>query len=269
MKTSTLSSDVELAAARSRLYGMLAAILKYPDISLVEFVQDHAACASVRDAAAEVSARQSPRLSEEIEIVMAHFRRKALVELEDAYLRTFGASPRGRVTAYECEYGSSEIFQFSSELSDITAFYSAFGLCSGDGQERLDHISTECEFMRILCAKEAHLLSEADRAAAEHLEVTRDAQKNFMHHHLGRWAAAFARQLTAADPDGPYGSAARALEEFILKECGRWSISVGPAFLPLREIPPADDPSNCISCGKAEGLPGQIPESSPEEQSAD
>jgi TorA maturation chaperone TorD len=200
-------------------------------------------------------------LKEKLRVLLDRFGRTTLPELEEAHLRTFGASPRGRIAAYECEYGSSEIFQFANELSDIVAFYSAFGLSVGRGHERPDHISMECEFMRFLCAKEACLLADNRPDERDHLAVTREAQQRFLREHIGRWSAAFSRQLATADFDGPFGSAAELLEEFISTECRRWSIAVGPAYLPLREIPQADDPANCISCGKAEGLPGQISES--------
>lgn len=260
MDNAALLSDVALAAARSRIYAALAAFLKYPDDRLVAVLRDEATRENLNDAASEIDGNQARTLTQKLRVALDRFGRKTRSELEEAYLRTFGASPRGRIAAYECEYGSSEIFQFANELSDISAFYSAFGLNLGDGHERPDHIAVECEFMRYLCAKEACLLADNHAVDSEHSAVTREAQQRFLREHIGRWSSAFSRQLAAADPEGLLGAAAELLEEFMSAECRRWRISVGPAYLPLREIPQADDPANCISCGKAEGLPGQISE---------
>jgi DMSO reductase family type II enzyme chaperone len=260
MDNPLVSSELALAAARSRIYALLSLFLKYPEKSSVETLVDATVREESIDAVAEIADQYCTSLTDKLRLAFDRFALNNSAGLEECYLRVFGASPRGRIAAYECEYGSSEIFQFSSELSDITGFYAAFGLRPGGAQERPDHIATECEFMRVLCAKEADLLVEV-KLEDDRLEITRQAQKEFVRQHLGRWATAFSRQLAVADPNGGFGAVAELLEEFISIECRNFGVSAGPAYLPLRDILQPDDPGNCISCGKAEGIPGALPES--------
>lgn len=244
--------------ARCRLYTFLGAVLRYPDLDLVEALRHKNSWDSLGRAASSLSLEYSPPL----ETLAFREVGKSVEELSQTYLKVFGASPRGRVTPYECEYGNKEVFQLAGELSDISAFYHAFGMqAGGQARERIDHIAAECEFMALLCARE--LTSVLDHEPVEMLSGIRDAQKKFLREHLGQWGVAFAHQLRAADSEGVYGAVASLLEAVLINDCILLNVPRGSAYLPLRDVPQADDPGNCMSCGKAEGVPGADQESLP------
>jgi len=118
------------------------------------------------------------------------------------------------------------MFQQSDFLADLAGFYRAFGVEAKERVERLDHISTELEFLYLVAFKEAHALRSG---LAEGAQICRDAQAAFLEDHLGRWAPVFARRLERKDPDGPYGAAARMLLAFIAAEAKALAAESDPA----------------------------------------
>jgi putative dimethyl sulfoxide reductase chaperone len=244
--------SISIPVARCRLYTFLAALLRYPEQALVDTLNTPAARETLQYAAEELEPFGGS-IRTHIETLCSLGKDVSLQQLEKQYLAVFGSSPRGRVAAYECEYGNREIFQFASELADIAAFYNAFGLKTRTG-DRADHVAAECEFVGVLCAKEFTVLANHD--TDERLEIVRAAQAKFLREHLCQWAPAFAQQLNASDAGGFYGSVAGLLDAVVVREANGLDINCGPAYLPLRAVPGADDPSNCMSCGKQEGLPG-------------
>lgn len=251
MKSCT-TQDRALTEARCRIYKFLSAQLAYPSLDSLGELSSEVIWAKLHRGMDAVAPEQKAALNEALKQVYICWHAKSLVELEEDYLRTFGSSPRGRIAPYECEYGNKEVFQFASELADISAFYSVFGL-NACGQERADHIAAECEFMAFLCAKE--LIAGAD-GNSERFELIVEAEHKFLEEHLARWATAFAHQLGTASRGCLYSPLAKILSGVLAADCARMNIMRGAAFLPLREVPVADDPENCISCGKEEGLPG-------------
>lgn len=247
--------------ARCRLYKFLSAVLRYPDAQLAEALSDAHNWDNLVASADALAAPCDPPLPARIAAVQSLARGKPLAELEEIHMRVFGASPRGSVAPYECEYGNKEVFQLSGELADIGAFYNAFGVQrEGGAGERIDHIAVECEFMALLCVRElTALLEEHGAIQAAHLDMLHDAQRKFLREHIGHWGVAFAHQLIATDSAGLYGAVGALLEALLIHDAESLKVPRGAAFVPLREVLPADDPSNCISCAKEEGLPGTVP----------
>jgi DMSO reductase family type II enzyme chaperone len=167
----------------------------------------------------------------------------SLAELQAAHGRLFGHTARGPVPPYETEYGEDSQFQPQREMSDLAAFFRAFGLVRRpDGRERPDHVACQCEFMLVLARKEAHALDVADTPM---LEATRRAARLFLRDHLGRWAPAFGGMLAREDPGGFYGALGRLCAEFVTSECRRAGVPAGPALLRLRSADMAGVPMGC------------------------
>jgi len=112
-----------------------------------------------------------------------------------------------RCPPYEGAWGDApQVAGKSALLADIAGFYAAFGLePSATHPDAEDHVAPECEFMSVLCLKEAYALAEG---MTEGLEVTRRAQVSFLGEHLGRWAEAFAGAVKEATPLPYYGALA-------------------------------------------------------------
>jgi len=174
-----------------------------------------------------------------------------------AYVAAIGHAARGSCPINEIEYGdlkADPLFQ-PHRLADLAGFYHAFGLEIGAvSDERLDHLSVELEFMAVLTAQEANLLSASPSPFPEALAVGLDAQRKFLREHLGRWTPAFARRLQRAVGDSPLGALAEFVLAFIELECRRAGVPTGSEDLLLR---PTDTVvSLCDGCGLREALPG-------------
>lgn len=175
-------------------------------------------------------------------------------DVEATYWRLFGHTTRGPICACETEYGPDNGFHQPQQLADINGYYLAFGVRpGGQGDVRADHIACECEFMDMLCRKEA-LLANAetlDPLAAETLEATRQAVRTFLRDHLGRFGRAFGTRVAAQDPHGYFGALGRVLAAFLESECVRAGVQAGPIDLAVR--PDESDPAP-MACGSADEL---------------
>jgi len=120
--------------------------------------------------------------------------------------------------------------------------------------ERHDHLCIELEFMSVLAAKEAYAIQQ--NLDAEPLAIVRDAQRDFLREHLGRWSPAFGRRLRAA-ADGPLAALGDFLRAFVEAECARAGVRAGSEDLLLR---PVDESSErlCESCGIHNLPPGAL-----------
>lgn len=129
----------------------------------------------------------------------------------EEFVSVFGHATNKDAPPYESHYGTAHTFQQSQMLADLAGFYRAFGVKARPGIERVDHVSTELEFLAYLMMKEA----EVDEARAA---VCRDARRSFVRDHLATWIPAFTTRLRART-DGTYGRAAERLHAFVSGEC--------------------------------------------------
>lgn len=164
--------------------------------------------------------------------------------LSPLHERIFAHTLRGLVCPYECEYGRREALQQAQELADLAGFYAAFGLRLDPGtHERVDHVGCELQFLEFLSRKESWALERGDE---EMVRITRRAVRRFLAEHLGRFGRAFACALQAAGERGFYSRLGALLETFLLVECRRCGVAIGPEVLELRE--PQEDPAP-MACG--------------------
>lgn len=245
MQKLDIPAPLSKTAARCRMYTFFSAMFRYPERGLEERLQQKEYWDLIKHSALDVS-QMGLSLPAKIDAIIKIITEQK-VDWEAEHVRTFGASPRGRIPLYECEYGNKEIFQLTGEMSDIGAFYNAFGLQRSDlCQERMDHIAIQFEFMAFLCAKE--LVAQEPGAPTWHLESVFEAQRSFLRDHLGRWGIAVARQLSLSEENRLLGHVGAALEIFLNEENKALQLPEGLTFIPLRATAPADDPSHCMSC---------------------
>ena len=230
------------AQTRGGVYALLAAAWRYPDEESVFLLSDMAQRLS-RDP--DILGLFDAGIGEALGLFVG-----SLLDTDDMrrrYAALFGHAVRGACPLYEQEYGHGEIVQQASELADIAGFYRAFGLEPSEAaMERIDHVSVECEFMGVLCAKEAFGLQSEN---AELSDTSNDGQRAFLRDHLAQWLPAFCSRVSKAESDGPYARAAALASAFLGAECRRFGITAGPTYLKLRPVDPQADVE--ISCGNA------------------
>lgn len=238
--------DLDLAQIRGRMYALLAAGWRYPDGDAFGAFSNSTLWLDRPSSFEKLDHATASALSHVIHHLRA-IRQLAGDDLEcqrESYVALFGHAVRGTCPPYELEYGRSEIIQQASELADVAGFYAAFGMeLAGPGSDRQDHLAVECEFLSVLCAKEAVGL-ESD--APELVDACCDAERAFIKDHLSQWLPAFCSRVLSVEGDGFYGRLAQLAKEFIAGECRRFDISMGPNYLELRPIDPqADSTINC------------------------
>ncbi|MBM3875204.1 MAG: hypothetical protein FJ386_00575 [Verrucomicrobia bacterium] len=252
--TSLLQDSIDLALARSFLHRLLACAFADPTEDGWRWLGATETRAAFGSA---IRAFKSPSLEA---TALGFFRQLtpgSLGAFTDDYLAAFGHAARGGCPLNEIEYGelrADPLIQ-PHRLADLAAFYRAFGLEVGDdASERQDHVSIELEFMSVLAVKEALAL---EHQLDEERSVCREAQRDFLREHLGRWAPAFGRRLQGAVGDGALGSLGTFLVMFIELECVNFGVPAGGEDVRLR---PVDDEAErlCANCGLQSLPPGAL-----------
>ncbi len=137
--------------------------------------------------------------------------------LEGEYNRLFRTGIA--CSPYETEYDPLCSVRKGQELSDILAFYTAFGLRLSDNMKELpDHIAAELEFMSLLHLKEVYARL---RGLSDEMAISVEAQGKFLKDHLGRWVFSFCRRVERSSRAELYKSLSRLLSGFIGHEIKR------------------------------------------------
>lgn len=251
-KTGTATPQViEELLARSTVYHALSVVLRYPNAKTVKWLvaREHHQLPEVLGRLGDES-----RLPELGRRMIKTLDTAVLSDLTRQHERIFGHAVQGAAPPYELEYGEEHSHRQPQELSDIAAFYAAFGLTmAASSHERVDHLATECEFLHYLLYKQACAI---DEDADEQAQVCEEASRRFLADHLGRWGPAFALRLTRSAEGG---QALAAIGELLLawlaQECMRMDIPLGSCDLPLRS-PKEPDEVGCAACALPQGRGG-------------
>ncbi len=230
----------DLALCRSALYEALALGFRAPSKETVVRLASSEGAAALADAAAVLDDAWGSDLASDVYRLAGP---SDIETLQASFRCLFGHTARGTVPPYETEYGDDSLFQPMQEMSDLAAFYRAFGLeIAPTAHERIDHISCECEFLLVLTRKEAYALERDDPAM---LDATQRAVRLFLRDHLGRWAPAFGPKLAREDRGGFFGALGALCADFVTQECKRIGAAAGPEFLRLRSVSLGDAPMAC------------------------
>ena len=262
MNASPSIGEFEIAQARGAVYGLISHGFQYPNRELINTLTDPTCWSSWPHVLLSVDiagARQLGTVRAALQAETAGLGEDSDAEptkLQGTFDGLFGHAVRGKAPPYELEYGPSEIIQQASDLADVAGFYAAFGMeVDHHANDRGDHIAVECEFMSVLCAKEAHAIEYGDDNG---LQICCKAQRDFLVDHVSRWLPAFAHRVQQSDAEGFYGAVARVTEAFVAGECRRFGIRMGPQTLQLIPADPVLDTS--ISCGPAVVQPNRTEE---------
>lgn len=136
---------------------------------------------------------------------------------------------------YEADLIGGDSFRAVHIVSDVAAFYAAFGVqVSAVAHERPDYIGVELDFMRLLASKETYAAARGDR---RHVRLCRTAQARFFEEHLGRWAPMFAENLGRVVDSLFYQAAADLLLQFVAAETTYLAVTPRP-IEPFANRPP-------------------------------
>jgi len=250
----TLQASIDLAIARSFVHRFLAKAYEDPMPNGWQWLTSAQTINHLRAANAFIGQSLLPSAEALIDALQP----AGFDSFLNACLAAFGHAARGSCPLNEIEYGdikADPLFQ-PHRLADLAAFYRAFGLeVTTDAGERHDHICLELEFMCVLAAKEAYALEH--QLDAEQLAQCRDAQKNFLREHLGRWTPAFTRRLAAATNEPELRALADFTRAFVESECVCFGVNPGSEELSLRPVDEAADRA-CDSCGINNLPPGAL-----------
>ena len=247
-----VSTTIDEALARAVLYHALSVGLQTPTTARFQEIGAHDHFTA---AVTALEALKQPGYGAGFDAAAVHLASATVPDADRAeseFVRLFGHTARGLVSACETEYGPDNAFSQPQQLADIAGYYLAFGLGPVTASEsRVDHIACELEFMDFLNRKHAILLAGgfADPAGLETIEATERAERTFMRDHLGRFGRAFATRLVVEDRDGYFGALGQTLLALLTAECARLGVEAGPTDLAVRPEEPDDTP---MACGSAD-----------------
>ena len=142
------------------------------------------------------------------------------------------------VPAYE---GSYQRIERGSVVGDIAGYYKAFELSTPDQSGPPDSLWNECAFLSWLSLKEGFAL---ENSMEEELAVTRDAMREFLQDHLGRWAGAFSRRLLLTTENPFFVTAGHLLLATVSMTADRMGVSE-IEYLDAREQENESEPAAC------------------------
>ncbi len=245
--SSSPPTEEEQSLARGLIYRFIAAAYRFPEPDILDAIQEQEK--AVLDALAVLADSSDGLLPGRFRELLGAAKENTPDTLEQEYVSLFSHAVQGRCPLYETEYSESdERLQQPHELSDLSAFYRAFGLkLGGKIHERVDFIAVECEFAAFLCCKQAYAEDRGDSALAG---ITVNAQRTFLRNHLGRWVPAFARRIIKQSEESFYHSLAHFTLAYVTDDCKRLSVTPGTEHLRLRL--PLKEEDACMSCPMAE-----------------
>lgn len=245
--------------ARSFIYQFLARCYETPNEETFKWLQSPETASVLRSAIVDFSQKKATDLLVSGDMLLEETQLSNLDLFSTQYHLAFGHAARGRCPLNEIEYGelgADPLFQ-PHRLADLAGFYKAFGLeVSDTACERHDHLSMQCEFMSVVCAKEEYHQKQ-NPIDQEMVKLCITTEKNFIKEHLARWVPAFTHKLSQEIPDGLLFAISEFTRTFIEKECQGLGIPVGSQDLLLRVIDEEEE-SMCGSCGINNLPPGAL-----------
>lgn len=181
------------AAARSKIYGLVAEALTYPQGASVIRLLDGDLLAELGEALE--SSPLEVTVPHTIDLPNSH---AAIHELQIAYTELFDVTAgTPKVSLLERRYKDTPEQKLWEQLF---GFYGHFGLdfSAGYAAEQPDHLLTELGFM--------HYLSFIEAGTAGDPDPYRRGQRDFLARHLGTWARALSDKLAAIDEPNPFGA---------------------------------------------------------------
>jgi TorA maturation chaperone TorD len=231
--TSECIEEIALSQDRARVYRALAQLFRVPDARSL----DEACRQNLPELCQALERLTAAELVAEARILLELLPDRGVERLRRSHHSAFDESSGTRCAPTEMDQlGGVPQLELTRtfEMADVAGFYRAFGVEVGEGGERVDHITTELEFMNLLAVKESIALQE--EGAGEHAETCRHASQVFLRDHLARWATRLGEALAASDNDPVYQSAGRLLAGFVEFDARRIDAEKAPLLrIPIKD----------------------------------
>jgi DMSO reductase family type II enzyme chaperone len=223
----------ERALARSRVFGLLARALRYPDEDLFAALHSGRWAAELAAAARESGLRAGHHFFRELSRA-ADALPDALAALQCQHNALYSS---GSVCPQqESDFVACHAFQKTDVMADVAGFYRAFGLRVSQAQRELpDVLGSELEFLHVVAHKEARAIAEGHREATD---ICRSAYRKFLAEHLAVWVGAYRARMESSPAGRFYVALARLTECFVTAQ------RIGPKSSPL--TPPAAPPERFV-----------------------
>lgn len=196
-------SDRKTAAARAEVYALLAALLDRPmDRAGIEALRDP----RIADALAAAGVDPGPDFAR---LDADTLRERLAIAFSDIFV-----APVGKIMPHEGLMLGHED-ELSGATSDkVARFMAEVGYRLPPESGLLpDHIAVELAFAADLARREASALADGDSASAARARAIR---RDFLTHHLGRWAGICARRVAErAGAPGFYPAIAAFMADFV------------------------------------------------------
>lgn len=204
------------AAARSRVYGLFAQALQFPQGDTGAALDSGELYQTLALAAGDLPFRYTfgePPLLAQRELGRRH----------TALFDAVGGRPQVSMLEQAHEGAPPE----QQLWENLLRFYRYFGLdfSTGGARERPDHLLMQLEFM--------HYLTFLEAGAPASVEGLRRGQGDFLQHHLARWLPGLRVALANVDDEAaPYDGLIDALMRFIGADCAYLGVSAAGPQLP-------------------------------------
>ncbi|MCE5169211.1 molecular chaperone TorD family protein [Paenibacillus profundus] len=201
---------VERLETRKAVYQLLADFLgEMPTLDVIMSWRNHQGLQEM--SCASEGAKQLRLLLENLSINELY---AVFSSLRDEYMRLFGSSGQLPVTPCETMYRASEQMLPKSYAQVVRQTYAEFSLYFKKmNGEPDDHIAIELEFMAVLIEKMMNSVMTEER-----FDRYMNGQREFVLHHLKRWAPRFGDDLKQHAEHPVYQAIGLLLKEFISKE---------------------------------------------------
>jgi TorA maturation chaperone TorD len=222
----------EAAIGRAAIYGFIARSLLFPTQETRQAIRLEVI--PVLEGLSSPSATLGELLADAVD---AHD--LDLEELRRAHGRVFTHIENQDCPAHESAYCPGDVFRRADVMADVAAFYKAHGLqAGGSRRERVDHVTTELEFLSFLARKEAYAI---DNLGPDEIEECRRSQEHFLLDHVGCWVPGFAARLQVV-ADHPFFVAIGSLLATWIEADLAW-LGVEPSLrlTDPQPLPPPDD----------------------------
>ncbi len=247
-KEETVKMDAKSCVSFGEAYALLSPLFLYPDEESFLFLKNEI-FSPLETYLAEIFKTYPNPAREDVYRLVRALKEKADAmrargDFQKAYAVSFGHI-ESDVPLHESEYHGGDIFYKTQMMADVSGFYSAFGFAlSEEAKERVDHISTELEFMHALEYKQAYAIENAwDEKAA----LSEDAKKKFIAEHVGKWFGALRDRLMKKDENGFYTLLLQLAAQVVEREACELGVELSPL---LHVMTPASEAleNNCMSC---------------------